>query len=108
MVKVPGKEGEEGEVGVMMGWEEEIMRETVRKLTEGHPSRENLTVLNVGFVLVDIETETNSGSPIPISALPAIIATNASGPAAIRSATRSNASVVQARLIGLPSSVATP
>lgn len=67
MVRVPGsgkhtdahaedkpiEEGalEEEDIGVMMGWEEGIMRETVRKLTEGHPEVENLTVLNVGFGL---------------------------------------------------------
>jgi len=42
---------EEEEIGVMMGWEEEIMKETVKKLTEGHPEFGNLTVLNIGFGL---------------------------------------------------------
>jgi type IV protein arginine methyltransferase len=40
------------EVGVMMGWEREIMRETVHSLCGDHPNRsDGLTVLNVGFGL---------------------------------------------------------
>ncbi|KAF6761205.1 arginine methyl transferase [Ephemerocybe angulata] len=70
MVKVPKKtivftgengEGEpvvedgEEEIGVMMGWEQGIMEETVRRLTKGLPE-EGLTVLNVGFGLGIIDT----------------------------------------------------
>ncbi|TFK44747.1 arginine methyl transferase [Crucibulum laeve] len=43
--------GDGKEVGVMMGWETEIMQETVRKLSQNHPSAKNLKVLNVGFGL---------------------------------------------------------
>src|SRR6266700_86040 len=39
------------EVGVMMGWEEPIMRQTVEKLRQSHPNASNLSVLNVGFGL---------------------------------------------------------
>ena len=39
------------EVGVMMGWEEPIMRQTVEKLCQSHPNVSNLSVLNVGFGL---------------------------------------------------------
>ncbi|PPQ71082.1 hypothetical protein CVT26_011622 [Gymnopilus dilepis] len=39
------------EIGVMMGWEEGIMRETARKMYEGHPKGNQLRVLNVGFGL---------------------------------------------------------
>jgi len=39
------------EVGVMMGWEEGIMRETVERLCGDHPNSSNLKVLNVGFGL---------------------------------------------------------
>jgi len=40
------------EVGVMMGWEREIMRTTVEKLCIGHAKRDRgLKVLNVGFGL---------------------------------------------------------
>ena len=35
----------------MMGWEEGIMRETARKMYEGHPKGNQLRVLNVGFGL---------------------------------------------------------
>ncbi|KAG5648486.1 hypothetical protein DXG03_003097 [Asterophora parasitica] len=44
------KVGEE-EVGVMMGWEQEIMEDTARRLCNGHPNASNLKVLNVGFGL---------------------------------------------------------
>jgi protein arginine N-methyltransferase 2 len=46
MVEVNGDE-----VGVMMGWEEVIMRETVDRLCHGHPNFSNLKVLNIGFGL---------------------------------------------------------
>ena len=39
------------EIGVMMGWEEGIMRETVRKLCLDHPKASGLKVLNIGFGL---------------------------------------------------------
>lgn len=45
------KVGDGEEVGVMMGWEEGIMKETVRRLAEDHPNAEHLTILNVGFGL---------------------------------------------------------
>jgi type IV protein arginine methyltransferase len=43
----------EDEVGVMMGWEQEIMEETVKRLCEGHPKMhgEGMKILNVGFGL---------------------------------------------------------
>jgi len=45
------------EVGVMMGWERDIMRQTVNKLTNEHPqARAGLKVLNVGFGLGIIDT----------------------------------------------------
>jgi hypothetical protein len=51
-VTADGEEEKEEEIGVMMGWETGIMKETVRKLTEGHPNeKEGLKVLNVGFGL---------------------------------------------------------
>ncbi|KAG8213881.1 hypothetical protein J3R82DRAFT_10625 [Butyriboletus roseoflavus] len=41
-----------GEVGVMMGWEREIMRKTVDELCSSHPKLDTgLRVLNVGFGL---------------------------------------------------------
>lgn len=47
-----GEEEKEEEIGVMMGWEEGIMKETVKRLTEGHKNeKEGLKVLNVGFGL---------------------------------------------------------
>lgn len=47
-----GEEEREEEIGVMMGWEEGIMKETVKRLTEGHKNeKEGLKVLNVGFGL---------------------------------------------------------
>jgi protein arginine N-methyltransferase 2 len=39
------------EIGVMMGWEKDIMRETVKKLCLDHPKASELKVLNVGFGL---------------------------------------------------------
>lgn len=39
------------EVGVMMGWERELMEETVKVLTKEHPQTGPLKVLNVGFGL---------------------------------------------------------
>lgn len=44
------KVGDE-EIGVMMGWEQGIMQETVKNLCEDHPSSDNLKVLNIGFGL---------------------------------------------------------
>lgn len=45
------KSGDE-EVGVMMGWEKQIMTDTVDVLCRDHPrSNEGLKVLNVGFGL---------------------------------------------------------
>ncbi|TFL04392.1 hypothetical protein BDV98DRAFT_524447 [Pterulicium gracile] len=47
----------EDEVGVMMGWEKEIMEETVRRLTEDHDNlQEGLKVLNIGFGLGIIDS----------------------------------------------------
>jgi len=61
MVKVPkidvsadGQvvEGGEEEIGVMMGWEQGIMEETVKRLVEGHlKEKSGLTILNIGFGL---------------------------------------------------------
>ena len=39
------------EIGVMMGWEENIMRETVQKLCLDHPQASGLKILNIGFGL---------------------------------------------------------
>ncbi|KAJ3988552.1 arginine methyl transferase [Lentinula detonsa] len=49
------KAGDE-EIGVMMGWEQDIMRETVERLCGDHPSSENLKVLNIGFGLGMIDS----------------------------------------------------
>ncbi|KAI0313006.1 hypothetical protein OF83DRAFT_1066264 [Amylostereum chailletii] len=50
------KSGEE-EVGVMMGWEREIMQETVKNLCEDHGRKDGgLKVLNVGFGLGIIDS----------------------------------------------------
>ncbi|GAW05193.1 arginine methyl transferase [Lentinula edodes] len=49
------KVGDE-EIGVMMGWEQGIMQETVKNLCEDHPSSDNLKVLNIGFGLGIIDT----------------------------------------------------
>lgn len=39
------------EIGVMMGWEEDIMCETVKRLYLDHPKASGLKVLNIGFGL---------------------------------------------------------
>jgi type IV protein arginine methyltransferase len=39
------------EIGVMMGWEKDIMRETVQMLCLDHPKASGLKVLNIGFGL---------------------------------------------------------
>jgi protein arginine N-methyltransferase 2 len=39
------------EIGVMMGWERGIMKETVQKLCQNHDNTQALKVLNVGFGL---------------------------------------------------------
>ncbi|KAI0070018.1 arginine methyl transferase [Panus rudis PR-1116 ss-1] len=45
------------EVGVMMGWERDIMRQTVDKLCSDHPQRHSgLKILNVGFGLGIIDS----------------------------------------------------
>jgi type IV protein arginine methyltransferase len=44
------KVGDE-EIGVMMGWEQGIMEETVQKLCHNHDNAPALKVLNVGFGL---------------------------------------------------------
>ncbi|KAG6832595.1 hypothetical protein H0H92_014431 [Tricholoma furcatifolium] len=44
------KVGEE-EVGVMMGWEQGIMQQTVQALCDNHPNAQGLKVLNIGFGL---------------------------------------------------------
>lgn len=44
------KVGEE-EIGVMMGWEKNIMEETVQKMCQNHDHSHALKVLNVGFGL---------------------------------------------------------
>ncbi|KAF8070492.1 S-adenosyl-L-methionine-dependent methyltransferase [Lyophyllum atratum] len=49
------KVGEE-EIGVMMGWEQEIMEDTVRKLCDGHHNTQKLKVLNIGFGLGIIDS----------------------------------------------------
>ncbi|KAG8891169.1 Arginine N-methyltransferase 2, partial [Tulasnella sp. 417] len=49
--------GDGEEVGVMMGWEQPIMDETVRQLCAGHATgSEGLSILNVGFGLGMIDT----------------------------------------------------
>ncbi|KAF8554730.1 hypothetical protein OG21DRAFT_1508615 [Imleria badia] len=54
------------EVGVMMGWEREIMRKTVDQLCSSHPKLDTgLTVLNVGFGLGIIDTMFQSLSKPP-------------------------------------------
>ncbi|KAF4620839.1 hypothetical protein D9613_000721 [Agrocybe pediades] len=55
-------EGEE--VGVMMGWEEPIMRETVHKLCDDHPHAGKLKILNIGFGLGIIDNLFQSHSPV--------------------------------------------
>ncbi|KAG6841891.1 hypothetical protein C0991_005621 [Blastosporella zonata] len=44
------------EVGVMMGWEQDIMEKTVQALCVDHPIAEDLKVLNIGFGLGIIDT----------------------------------------------------
>jgi len=44
------------EIGVMMGWEKDIMRETVQKLCLDHPKASGLRVLNIGFGLGIIDS----------------------------------------------------
>ncbi|KAF5370651.1 hypothetical protein D9758_001991 [Tetrapyrgos nigripes] len=46
----------EDEVGVMMGWEKDIMRQTVKSLCDDHQNASNLKVLNIGFGLGIIDT----------------------------------------------------
>ncbi|KAH7888753.1 hypothetical protein F5I97DRAFT_2004780 [Phlebopus sp. FC_14] len=55
-----------GEVGVMMGWEREIMRKTVDELCLNHPKLgEGLRILNVGFGLGIIDDMFQSISKSP-------------------------------------------
>jgi len=58
MLEVDGEE-----IGVMMGWESNIMQETVAKLSAGCESPSNLKILNVGFGLGIIDTHFQSLSP---------------------------------------------
>ncbi|KAF8200772.1 arginine methyl transferase [Pholiota molesta] len=51
MLEVDGEE-----VGVMMGWERNIMQATVQKLCENHPKASALKILNVGFGLGIIDS----------------------------------------------------
>ncbi|GLB37462.1 putative S-adenosyl-L-methionine-dependent protein-arginine N- methyltransferase that methylates the delta-nitrogen atom of arginine residues to form N5-methylarginine (type IV) in target proteins [Lyophyllum shimeji] len=44
------------EVGVMMGWEQGIMEDTVRRLCDGHPNAQKLKILNIGFGLGIIDS----------------------------------------------------
>lgn len=44
------------EIGVMMGWERDIMKNTVQKLCQNHDNTQGLKVLNVGFGLGIIDT----------------------------------------------------
>lgn len=44
-------EAGDDEIGVMMGWEQEIMQETVKSLCEGHECADSLKILNIGFGL---------------------------------------------------------
>jgi len=46
----------EDEIGVMMGWEQDIMQETVNSLCEGHESADSLKILNIGFGLGIIDS----------------------------------------------------
>ncbi|KIK67354.1 hypothetical protein GYMLUDRAFT_37454 [Collybiopsis luxurians FD-317 M1] len=54
------------EIGVMMGWEREIMEETVKSLYESHPCAESLKVLNIGFGLgmIDSLFQSLPGRPV--------------------------------------------
>ncbi|KAF9268947.1 arginine methyl transferase [Marasmius fiardii PR-910] len=49
------KVGDE-EIGVMMGWEREIMEKTVEVLCEGHPNLSGLRILNIGHGLGIIDS----------------------------------------------------
>ncbi|KAF7361845.1 hypothetical protein MVEN_00529000 [Mycena venus] len=51
------------EIGVMMGWEKEIMQKTVASLTADREPTDNLNILNVGFGLGIIDTLFQSLSP---------------------------------------------
>ncbi|KAF8585894.1 hypothetical protein K439DRAFT_1409609 [Ramaria rubella] len=56
----------EDTVGVMMGWERNIMQTTVQKLCGTHPSRLlGLRILNIGFGLGIIDTMFQSINPAP-------------------------------------------
>ncbi|KAI0250373.1 S-adenosyl-L-methionine-dependent methyltransferase [Lactifluus subvellereus] len=56
------------EIGVMMGWERDIMQETVRRMCDDHPNAETgLKVLNVGFGLGIIDSYFQA-LPVPPSA----------------------------------------
>ncbi|KAJ7084437.1 arginine methyl transferase [Mycena belliarum] len=59
MLNIKGGE----EIGVMMGWETEIMRETVAKLCLDREPTGSLKILNVGFGLGIIDTLFQSLSP---------------------------------------------
>ncbi|KLO15402.1 hypothetical protein SCHPADRAFT_927211 [Schizopora paradoxa] len=56
---------EDEEIGVMMGWEREIMKQTVHQLVEEHPGVSSLKVLNIGFGLGIIDGFFQSLSPPP-------------------------------------------
>jgi len=51
------------EIGVMMGWEKNIMQETVAKLTADREPSNSLKILNVGFGLGIVDTLFQSLSP---------------------------------------------
>ncbi|THU95644.1 arginine methyl transferase [Dendrothele bispora CBS 962.96] len=53
------------EVGVMMGWEKNIMEETVKCLCDGHENSSNLKVLNIGFGLGIIDSLFQNLSTLP-------------------------------------------
>lgn len=44
------------DIGVMMGWEQEIMQETVKSLCGGHECAGSLKILNIGFGLGIVST----------------------------------------------------
>lgn len=79
------KVGEE-EVGVMMGWEQGIMEQTVQKLCENHENVSELKVLNVGFGLgivgyslcksdaLHIQLISADRWPFPVSSYPTLTA----------------------------------
>ncbi|KAJ7287479.1 arginine methyl transferase [Mycena rebaudengoi] len=58
MLNVDGEE-----IGVMMGWEKNIMEETVRCLSHEHERTDGLRILNVGFGLGIIDTLFQSLAP---------------------------------------------